>query len=129
MRTNFALTVILVVGLTNLLNGQVDLYHLIRMNEKHRIALKTLVGTWMTTDTIKSQIEFFEEGVDVCLKPKVHQNYYRFRREKDSVCVYGVAVSWPPYYCFLNLIEPKKLEIRYYNSHENKLDTIIFSKK
>jgi hypothetical protein len=101
----------------------------IRANEKQTIAVKALIGIWTSNDSITSKIEFVEEVIDLRIEPKQAINNYRFRKKMDSVCVNGIASGWPPYYCFLNLVEPNILEIDYYTIYDSKLNKVIFSKK
>jgi hypothetical protein len=78
------------------------------------IDTKLLEGFWETTDSLKSTIQFIDSSFKVILH--VRNNYHPYYLSKDKqnrVSTSGYYPNWPPFFCNLNLLEPKVLEISF----------------
>ena len=93
---------------------EVNLYDLYRAHEKVKIPVERILGNWIAEDEEDFEIQFIDEAFRVQLMPQVYINPFGFLIENDSIVSVGVAMNWPPYYCFLTLDDEDVLEVKYY---------------
>ncbi|WP_157454274.1 hypothetical protein [Crocinitomix catalasitica] len=93
---------------------EVNLYDLYRAHEKVKIPVERILGNWIAEDEEDFEIQFIDEAFMVQLMPQVYINPFGFRIENDSIVSVGVAMNWPPYYCFLTLDDEDVLVVKYY---------------
>ena len=106
----------------------VDTFRVAKKNTK--IAINDVIGNWVATDSLKTNIIFVQEGYDIHIKGLEHGvGNYSFRIEADSICVNGTAANWPPYYCTLNLLNSNELEINFYQGLSKNIFSVIYIRK
>lgn len=80
------------------------------------IDIKSLIGYWQTTDSLKSRLEFIDScsyQIILDLKDNSHPYYFiKSQEDKSKVSSSGYFPNWPPFNCDLNLIDSDTLEIR-----------------
>lgn len=88
---------------------------LLNTNLNDRISFNALKGIWYSTDTKAHEVEFVAYGDIVAILQRMNGTLsYSFQQFGDSVSVWGTMPNWPPFYCILNLLDNKKLEIKFY---------------
>lgn len=80
------------------------------------IDIKSIVGFWQTTDSLKSKIQFIDSSwyeVILDLKDNAHPYYFiKDRQDTSKISSSGFYPNWPPFDCNLSLIDSETLEIR-----------------
>jgi hypothetical protein len=100
-------------------------------NKQTRLAIKDILGTWVSADSAKVEIEFakpFEGQIQIKGIKHGVGDYY-FLCSKDSLNVNGTAPNWPPYDCTLNLTTKDTLEIYFYQYFYTGYTTAVYTRK
>lgn len=100
-------------------------------NKPTRLAIQDILGTWVTADSAKAEIEFVKpyEGHIQIKGIKHGVGDYYFLSSTDSLNVNGTAPNWPPYDCTLNLTSKNTLEIYFYQFFDSGYTTAVYSRK
>lgn len=108
--------------------AQSNIDSLRRANEYVTIPLSDIVGTWYSTDSVHTGIQFIKEGDRSVYIGGIQHGVgsYYFTVENDSINVNGSAANWPPYYCILSLVEKETLEIIFYQYSYPKTNRVVF---
>lgn len=100
-------------------------------NENIKIAIHDILGTWVSKDSAKAEIEFvipYEGHIQIKGIKHGVGDYY-FLCSKDSLNVNGTAPNWPPYDCTLNLTTKDTLEIYFYQFFYTGYTTAVYTRK
>ena len=111
---------------SNCVQGQNKVDSLSKVNEGVTINVKDSLGSWVSTDSLKTKIEFKEDNFYVIMLPKIYVDYYRFTKKEREISVMGCAANWPPYSCIVNLINPNTLKIYFYGYDSNEATSEIY---
>lgn len=102
---------------------------LYRVSLDTKIPLDLILGKWISNDSLEDEIKFVEEESLVNILPKTHVNPYSFQKDSISIIASGFALNWPPYYCIINLIDERILEIKYFSFGSQKTYFRIYKKE
>ena len=110
--------------------AQNNAYNLLEANKDIKISLKDIIGDWYAIDNSAFKISFINiNNVFVDIEGIKHGvGNYSFRVYGDSISVMGTAANWPPYNCTLKLLNPKKLEIEFYQFFYKETTKVIYKR-
>jgi len=98
-------------------------------NKSSCLSPEKLIGTWISADSIKTRVEFIDNGYELILKFEKDHPYYFPKDSAGNVTTSGYFPMWPPPGCNLEFISHDSIVIRQAPFFDLEAKRVLFIKQ